>query len=389
MIYFIAFIIVYSLHVLLKLNLYMAILLGIFACIMVPRHKKRYEVFQRNKKRFYEVSSYLDTLLYSFVKEEKIVLAISDVSQTLPQGDMKYLVEKAFDYMQMTFDEIAVLQEGLRMIEVEYPCQRLKDVHQFMIHVEHYGGEIEKPVNLLLADKGRWERRITEAIAQRNKQFIDVILSVAAALMICGAIVYLPVMDMDISKEWAVQMFAAIVVILNDFIVYKAQKFLMVDWIQVQLTENEDYYVKKPTKEQFLCCCNEFWWCLNNVAKGLWRREIPYAQDMVNFVVRKQLEKMISWKIGIETDFAVSVGKSSKYMYKWISEKQYEAYLDTYFTGTVVDGWRAVFVMTKLFGAVASEVAGKLEYEYNFDEEKSCMEFLKHVRNMVEDADEF
>lgn len=245
MIYFIAFIIVYSLHVLLKLNLYMVILLGIFACIMVPRHKKRYEVFQKNKKRFYEVSSYLDTLLYSFVKEEKIVLAISDVSQTLPQGDMKYLVEKAFSYMQMTFDEIAVLQEGLRMIEVEYPCQRLKDVHQFMIHVEHYGGEIEKPVNLLLADKGRWERRITEAIAQRNKQFIDVILSVAAALLICGAIVYLPVMDMDISKEWIVQIVAAMVVISNDFIIYKAQKFLMVDWIQIQLTENEDYYVKK------------------------------------------------------------------------------------------------------------------------------------------------
>ena len=158
---------------------------------------------------------------------------------------------------------------------------------------------------------------------------------------------------------------------------------------EISEATDEDYCVKKPTKEQFLCCCNEFWWCLNNVAKGLWRREIPYAQDMVNFVVRKQLEKMISWKIGIENDFAVSVGKSAKYMYKWISEKQYEAYLDTYFTGTVEDGWRAVFVMTELFGAVASEVAGKLGYEYNYEEEKSCMEFLKHVRNMAKDADEF
>ena len=158
---------------------------------------------------------------------------------------------------------------------------------------------------------------------------------------------------------------------------------------EISEATDEDYCVKKPTKDQFLCCCNEFWWCLNNVAKGLWRREILYAQDMVNFVVRKQLEKMISWKIGIENHFAVSVGKSAKYMYKWISEKQYEAYLDTYFTGTVEDGWRAVFVMTELFGAVASEVAGKLGYEYNYEEEKSCMEFLKHVRNMAEDADEF
>lgn len=245
MIYFVAFIIVYTLHVLLKLNWYMTAVLGVFACVMIPFHKKRYGVYLKNKKRFFEVSSYLDTLLYAFVKEEKVVLAIWDVSQTLPQGEMKSLVEKALDYMQMTFNEIAVFQEGLRLIEREYPCQRIRDVHQFMTHVEYYGGEIERPVTLLLADKGRWERRIQEAIAQRNKQFVDVVLSVSAALMICGAIVYLPVMDMDISQEWIVQIFSVLVIIINDWIIYKAQKYLMVDWIQIQLTESDDYYVKK------------------------------------------------------------------------------------------------------------------------------------------------
>ena len=245
MIYFVAIIIVYTLHVVLRLNWYMTALLGVFACIMVPRHKKRYKIFLKNRSRFFEVSSYLDTLLYSFVKEEKVVLAISDVSQTLPQGDMKWLVERALDYMQLTFDEIEVLREGLKMIEKEYPCQRLRDVHKFMIHVEYYGGEIERPINLLLADKARWEKRIQEAIIQRNKQFIDVILSVVAALMICGAIVYLPVMDMDISQEWIVQIVAVWVVIINDLIIYRAQKFLMIDWIKIQLTEDEEYYVKK------------------------------------------------------------------------------------------------------------------------------------------------
>lgn len=245
MIYFVALVIVYALHLILKLNIYMTVGLLLYAVCMIPFHQKRHDLFKKNKERFFEVSNYLDALLYSFVKEEKIVLAISDVGQTLPQGEMKSLVEKSFHYMQMTFDEIGVLQEGLRMLEISYPCQRLRDVHQFMIHVEHYGGEIDRPVNLLLADKGRWERRIREAIAQRNKQFVDVILSVVASLMICGAIVYLPVMDMDISGEWFVQIVAVLVVIVNDLIVYKAQQFLTVDWIQIQLTEEEEYYVKK------------------------------------------------------------------------------------------------------------------------------------------------
>ncbi len=37
-----------------------------------------------------------------------------------------------------------------------------------------------------------------------------------------------------------------------------------------------DYYIKKPTKIQFQACTNEFWWCSNNLAKGLWRKEMPY-----------------------------------------------------------------------------------------------------------------
>ena len=245
MIYFIAFVIVYALHVLLKLNWYVTGVLGIYAALMVPLHRKKYHNFLNHRNRFYEVSSYLDTLLYSFVKEEKVVLAMSDVCQTLPNGEMKALVEKAFDYMQMTFDQIEVLEKSLRMIEEKYPCQRMKDVHQFMVHVEYYGGEIEKPINLLLADKGRWEQRIQKAIAQRNKQFIDVILSVVAAILICSAIVHMPVMDMDISEEWLVQIFSVVVLIINDVIILRAQGFLEVDWIRLQLTDEDEKIMRK------------------------------------------------------------------------------------------------------------------------------------------------
>ena len=61
-------------------------------------------------------------------------------------------------------------------------------------------------------------------------------------------------------------------------------------------------------------------------------------------------------------------------------------YLSTYFNGTVEDGWRAVFAMTELISADAPEVADKLGYEYNFEEEQSCLEYLEHVKNMPEDT---
>ncbi len=149
---------------------------------------------------------------------------------------------------------------------------------------------------------------------------------------------------------------------------------------------DEDYWVKMPSKEQYLCTCNEFWWCLDNVAKGLWREETPYVQDMLNFHVRKQLEKMLSWKIGIETDFSVSVGKSGKYMHCWLPEEEWKMYLSTYCGGDTKECWDAVFRMCDLFEKTAIFVGERLGYLYNEEEGKNCRRFLEHVRKLPPDA---
>lgn len=60
----------------------------------------------------------------------------------------------------------------------------------------------------------------------------------------------------------------------------------------IKATDRE-YWVKKPTELQFSHTCNEFWWSLNNVAKGLWREEIPYVMDMLNYVIRPQLTRLL------------------------------------------------------------------------------------------------
>ncbi len=154
----------------------------------------------------------------------------------------------------------------------------------------------------------------------------------------------------------------------------------------VSKSTDEDYHVKKPTEAQFQACANEFWWCSNNIAKGLWREEMPYVQDMTNFVVRKQLEKMLSWKVGIGTDFQVSVGKSAKYLYRWLEPDEYQGYLNTYFGGTVEEAWTAVLHMCDLFAQTAAYVGSKLGYPYNAAEGKAARAFLEHVRELPKDA---
>lgn len=147
-------------------------------------------------------------------------------------------------------------------------------------------------------------------------------------------------------------------------------------------SSDKDYWVKKPTQEQFLACCNEFWWCTNNLAKGLARKEILYVQDMANFVVRKELEKMLSWKVGIKTDFKVSVGKSAKYISKYLENDIYENYLKTFFTCDIEAAWKSIFLMCDLFEKISEEVATCFKFDHNSKEARNAREFLKRVREL-------
>lgn len=154
----------------------------------------------------------------------------------------------------------------------------------------------------------------------------------------------------------------------------------------VEKATDEQYYVKRPTKQEFACQCNEFWWCLNNVAKGLWREEVPYAMDMLNFYVRPCLVMMLSWQAGIMTNFSCSVGKSGKYLYRYLPKELYEGLLKTYSDSTIEHIWQSVFVMCDLFAKVARSVGKALSYPYEEKEEDGARFYLQQVYHLPKDA---
>ncbi|MDR2590719.1 MAG: aminoglycoside 6-adenylyltransferase [Oscillospiraceae bacterium] len=144
---------------------------------------------------------------------------------------------------------------------------------------------------------------------------------------------------------------------------------------------DEDYWIKKPTREQYYAHCNDFWWCLNNVAKGIARDELPCAMWMYNVVVREHLEKMIEWHIGIKNNFTISVGKQRKYFKKYMTIELYELYKKTFSNSEYEDFWTAIFTACKLFEIIAFQVGEYLDFSYNENEGKSMIEYLKWVRN--------
>ncbi len=151
----------------------------------------------------------------------------------------------------------------------------------------------------------------------------------------------------------------------------------------IPVSNDSDYYVKRPTEAQYKGCCNEFWWCLNNVAKGIARDQLPYVMWMYNVVVHDMLDKMLDWYIGINTDFSVSVGMQGKYYKKYLPKDLYEMYAKTYSDSNYGNLWEALFTACRVFETIARSVASYFGFIYNLSEETNMLEYLGNVKASI------
>lgn len=156
----------------------------------------------------------------------------------------------------------------------------------------------------------------------------------------------------------------------------------------IQPPTDKKHWVKKPSYADYYCTCNNFWWVAPYCAKGLWRKEILYTIEVMNSHVRQELLTMLSWRAGIEKDFKISVGKAHKYLKQYMQDEEWERLMQSFNMGSYESAWEALLVTCELFEKVALEVGEKLGYEYNTEEAHRSFKFIKHIKNLPEDAKE-
>lgn len=155
------------------------------------------------------------------------------------------------------------------------------------------------------------------------------------------------------------------------------------DGIMPEIPEAHDtnYWVQKPSIHYYTDCCNEFWWVSTYVAKGLWRKELLYALDHLS-LVREMLLTMLTWKIGIETNFTVNIGKSYKYIEKYLEQRTWKKLLHTFPKAEIMEIWSALFTAMDLFELLAKEVSEYLQIPY---QEKETIQVRSYVKNLKND----
>jgi len=144
-------------------------------------------------------------------------------------------------------------------------------------------------------------------------------------------------------------------------------------------SSGKDYYVLKPNQREFSEVCNEFWWTSTYVAKGLARHEILYAKGMMENVVRPMFMKVIEWKIGYENNWEASVGKSGKFVEKYLDLISYDRILKTYSNAILENNWEALFEMISFFKELQLQIAEKLQFDTDPEEANNSREYIKKL----------
>jgi len=149
-----------------------------------------------------------------------------------------------------------------------------------------------------------------------------------------------------------------------------------------------DYLPIPPTAKTFSDCCNEFWWVCPYVAKGLWREEIIYAKHMLDQVIREQLMKMLTWYMGLKTQFLRSPGKLGKHLKQCLEPELWAMLEKTYADASYESTWDSLHMMCELFRMTANQVGEHFGFDYPRIDDERVSAHLKHVRSLPKEAKE-
>ncbi|QIW82240.1 aminoglycoside 6-adenylyltransferase AadK [Bacillus tequilensis] len=135
------------------------------------------------------------------------------------------------------------------------------------------------------------------------------------------------------------------------------------------IPNDRQYWIKKPTAREFDDCCNEFWMVSTYVVKGLARKEILFAIDHVNEIVRPNVLRMMAWHIASQQGYTCSMGKNYKFMNRYLSNKEWEELMATYSVNGYQEMWKSLFNCYALFRKYSKAVSESLGYQYpDYDE---------------------
>lgn len=246
-----------ALSILFQLSYLLTVIVLLVTIVLLPvfildTYKRMYE-----QKRFADVVTYIEQLMYSFQKSGKIKIALLECSECFTDGEMKTAIDEAIRYINTGISETkkGVLREALAIIEDIYQCEKMHTAHELVLHAEQDGGEVLNSIVLILEDIENWKRRCYQLQADKKQSHTDNIISILVATILCALCIYvIDYMRLLFQAESVIYIFdnpliqatSFLFILLAMLIFKKSSHNLTNDWVR-----NEKFYEDASIRKMY------------------------------------------------------------------------------------------------------------------------------------------
>lgn len=225
-----------------KLNVFSIFICIISTVIFQMFYEKEVKVKKIYLDKFHDAILYMEQIIYSFKKQPKIRMALSD-AQKVSSNRMKEIIEEVIVNIDSKITE-NIYEESLDIIKNEYDCKRLSSLHEFIIKIEKHGGDYENYIDILLEDIKEWGDRVSLFIKSVDRVKRNVLISILSTLVTCGFMVYLIPNEYRYTSHMLYQICTTIMIIMMLVSYLFVYKKMNIDWILDRQTLSDNMIVK-------------------------------------------------------------------------------------------------------------------------------------------------
>ena len=136
------------------------------------------------------------------------------------------------------------------------------------------------------------------------------------------------------------------------------------------------YWTSPASEIDFEKACNEFWWVLAYVVKGIRRNQLVYATDHLYGICQQELLKVLAWQVASNRG-TVDTGKNYKYLFHYLpaeKEKEFSELLDL---SSIEKISQSLFATMQLFHQEAQRLAQKMGFDYDKEVAEKMIEYAE------------
>ena len=136
------------------------------------------------------------------------------------------------------------------------------------------------------------------------------------------------------------------------------------------------YWTSPATEMDFEKVCNEFWWVLSYVVKGICRNQLIYATDHLYGICQQELLKVLAWLVSSDRG-AVDIGKNYKYLFHYLPAEKENEFSNLLDFSSLDKITQSLFATMELFHEEAQSLAHKMGFDYDKEVAEKMIQYAE------------